>query len=82
MNNLGMNIHIRTKFTRQWLHISAAVIHIGQDTLEVMDGLHEYHYWVNNVSGKNMIDAIELFESISVFLSHLEKSIPNSGNLL
>lgn len=60
-NGLGMNIHIRTKFTLEWSYIASAVLRIGDETLEVMGG-EENQYWINKVEGGE-----DLSHSISGF---------------
>ena len=67
MNGIGMDIHMRTKFTRQWSYISAAVLRIGHDTLEVMRGLHKNWHWTNKIPGNEMVNDIVLPETISGF---------------
>jgi len=69
-NGLGMDIHIRTKFTEQWSYISTAVLKIGDETLEVMGG-HKSKYWINKVEGQELSSSISGFpisrkEGISV----------------
>lgn len=59
-NVLGMDIHIRTKFTRQWSYISTAVLKIGDETLEVMGG-HEVKYWINKIEGQDLSGGISGF---------------------
>lgn len=54
-NGIGMDIHIRTKKTFQWSHISNAVLHIGTDSLEVAGGKGN-KYWINGVEGDEKVD--------------------------
>lgn len=49
-SGLGMDIHIRTKRTRNWSYISNAVVRIGKETLEIMGG-SDGKYWINGVGG-------------------------------
>jgi len=58
--DLGIDINIRTKFTKQWSYISSAVIRIGSESLEVMGG-NENRYWINKVEGKDLADGISGF---------------------
>jgi hypothetical protein len=44
---LGMDIHVRTKQLKQFSYVSAAVLRIGGETLEVMGDNHENLYWIN-----------------------------------
>jgi len=63
-NNKGMDIHIRTKFTKQWSYIESAVLRIGKETLEVTGGtdLEEY-YWINKVANGNLDHGIAGFKT-------------------
>jgi len=61
--DLGVDIHIRTKFTQQWSYISSAVIRIGDESLEVMGG-DENRHWINKVEGKDLADGISGFPII------------------
>jgi len=59
-NGLGMDIHIRTKFTKQWSYITSAVLRIGNDTFEVMAGVKNPH-WINKVQGENLEHGVSGF---------------------
>lgn len=63
-NNKGMDIHIRTKFTKHWSYIESAVVRIGKETLEVTGGtdLEEY-YWINKVANGNLDHGIAGFKT-------------------
>lgn len=50
-DNLGMDIYIRSKKTKQWSYISTAVIRIGIETFEVSGRKDGDTYWVNGVEG-------------------------------
>jgi len=50
-DNLGMDIYIRSKKTKQWSYISTAVIRIGVDTFEVSGRKDGDTYWVNGIEG-------------------------------
>ena len=51
-NGQGMRIHIRTKQIRWWSYVAAAVVQIGDDTLEVKSGAQkDSKYWVNGKQG-------------------------------
>jgi hypothetical protein len=59
-DGLGMDIHIRTKFTLEWSYIYSAVLQIGDETLEVMGG-KKNQYWINKVEGKDLSHGISGF---------------------
>jgi len=59
-DGLGMDIHIRTKFTLEWSYIYSAVLQIGHETLEVMGG-KKNQYWINKVEGKDLSHGISGF---------------------
>jgi len=50
-DNLGMDIYIRSKKTKQWSFISTAVIRIGVETFEVSGRKDGDAYWVNGIEG-------------------------------
>jgi hypothetical protein len=52
-----MDIHIRSKKTRQWSYISTAVLRIGDDVLEVAGQGDGDSYWINGVEGNAFGDA-------------------------
>jgi hypothetical protein len=51
-NNMGMEIHIRTKIRFSWSYIETAILKIGNDTLEIMGG-DMRRYWINGVFGSS-----------------------------
>jgi len=53
-NNLGMDIHIRTKKMNSWSYISNAVLRIGEDTFELMGGKHGSQHWINGMMGEKI----------------------------
>jgi len=56
-NGLGMDIHIRTKKTRQWSYISSVVLRIGDETLEVRADPQkkiEETYWIGGVQDEKL----------------------------
>lgn len=54
---LGMDIHIRTKQTKSWSYISAAVLRIGEHTLEVRGGQdNSVAYWLDGVESSKLHD--------------------------
>jgi len=59
-NGLGMDIHIRTKFVKEWSYIDSAVLRIGDETLEVMGG-KKNQYWINKVEGEDLDHGIAGF---------------------
>lgn len=62
--DLGMNIHVRTKQLNQFSYVSSAVIRIGDDTFEVMGDNEDRLYWINQQFGQGNVD-----DSIIGFLS-------------
>lgn len=57
-NGLGMYVHMRTTKTRQWSQVSAAVVKIGSDILEVSGDRKQNLYWINKVQGMEQIPRI------------------------
>lgn len=55
-NNLGMDIYIRSKKTKQWSYISTAVIRIGVETFEVSGRKDGDTYWINGIEGNSSGD--------------------------
>jgi hypothetical protein len=53
-----MDIHVRTKQIKQFSYVSAAVLRIGADTLEVMGDIHENLYWINKQANSNLDSGI------------------------
>merc|ERR1711862_943614 len=60
-HGLGMDIHLRTKFTGQWSYIDTAVIKIGDDVLEVKGGRTKNRYWFNKKPLGDLDDGISGF---------------------
>lgn len=54
-SGVGMDIHIRTKKTKQWSYIASAVLRIGEETLEVMGGNEGTQYWINGVAEADVL---------------------------
>lgn len=54
-NGLGMDIHIRSKRTRQWSYVSRAVLKIRDNTFEISADKKRNEYWINGVLGKEDI---------------------------
>jgi len=50
-DDLGMDIHVRTKPLKEFSYVSSAVLRIGDDTLEVTGDIHENLYWINKEQG-------------------------------
>jgi hypothetical protein len=48
-NGLGMDIHVRSKKTRQWSFVSTAVVRIGNETFEVSGERDGGDVWLNKV---------------------------------
>lgn len=56
---LGMDIHIRTKFTDQWSYVDSAVLSIGDDTLEVRGQAETgSRYWLNKIADGDLSNGI------------------------
>merc|ERR1712226_324317 len=62
---LGMDIHIRTKRTRQWSIISSAAVRIGKDTFE-MTGGEVNSYWLNGVAGNDELTTVDTERNIAL----------------
>ena len=60
-NGLGMNIHVRTKQLKQFSYVSAVVLQIGDDTLEVMGDNHDAPYWINKQENAGLDQGINGF---------------------
>jgi len=58
----GMDIHIRTSKIKQWSYISAAVLRIGDETLEVTTENNQFQYYLNKVEGAGLRAGISGFE--------------------
>jgi hypothetical protein len=52
----GMDIHLRTKSTKQWSFVSSAAVRIGKDILEVRGAKSgsAHQYWLNGEAGKDL----------------------------
>jgi len=66
-NGLGIDVHIRTAKVYMYSCIAAAVVRIGEDTLEVMGNVHgSLRFWINGVAGDESItDKMVLSETLS-----------------
>lgn len=51
LNDIGMDIYIRSKQTLQWSYISTAVIRIGDETFEVSGHHDGDSFWLNGIQG-------------------------------
>jgi len=49
-NGIGLDVHIRTRKTRQWSYVDSAAARIGDDILEVRGGKNST-FWINGVQG-------------------------------
>ena len=49
-----MDIHVRTKIDSWWSFIEAAVLRIGDQTLEIKGGMEQIPYWINGKETANM----------------------------
>jgi hypothetical protein len=72
-NGVGMDIHLRTKRTRQWSYVESAAVRIGQDSLEVTGGKTENKYWINADAGKELTHDTELDSKLSGYPIHFKK---------
>jgi hypothetical protein len=64
---LGMDIHVRTKRTRQWSYVEAAALRIGADVVEIHGGKGEKSYWFNGVRRDQSQHNMKLQDSIAGF---------------
>jgi len=81
-NGAGMDIHIRTKRSRQWSYVDAAALRIGSDTLEVIGGKSSNYYWINGVAGKPMEHAMKLDETLSGYSVSFKKNNEKSHQFI
>jgi hypothetical protein len=49
-NGIGLDVHIRTRKTRQWSYVDSAAARIGDDILEVRGGMSSM-FWKNGIQG-------------------------------
>jgi len=49
-NGIGLDVHIRTRKTRQWSYVDSAAVRIGDNILEVRGGKNS-NFWINGVQG-------------------------------
>lgn len=78
----GMDIHLRTKRTRQWSYVDAAAVRVGDDVLEVAGGNKENNYWINGVKGKQLAHNTELDAQLSGHAIHFKKISEKSHQFL
>merc|ERR1712151_217492 len=76
-NGIGMDIHVRTDNIGMTSYIHAAVVRIGDDTLEVMGGEDEIRFWVNKENADPSIPT-----AISGYPVTFSKQSPNSRQLV
>jgi len=65
VSGLGMEIHIRTKKTKQWSYISNVAVRIGDETLEVEALPYknmEETFWINGVLGGGNAKSLSGYE--------------------
>jgi hypothetical protein len=75
-DGLGMEIHIRTKITDWWSSVQAAVIKIGEDTLEIQGGDDSKFLWVNRVENEDLEEGKVYKTYLSGFLVRYKKLGP------
>jgi hypothetical protein len=75
-DGLGMEIHIRTKITDWWSSVQAAVIQIGDDTLEIQAGNLDRFLWVNGVENEDPVEGKVYKTQIAGFLVRYKKLGP------
>jgi len=51
-DGVGLDVHIRTKKTREWSYVDSAAVRIGLDILEVRGGKKDT-FWINGIQGNN-----------------------------
>jgi len=72
-NGVGLDIHIRTKKTRQWSYIDSAAVRIGDNILEVRGG-KKNALWINGIQGNGKTDELTI-SNYSIEHQHInEKS--------
>ncbi|CAB9526409.1 expressed unknown protein [Seminavis robusta] len=64
-NGLGLEVQVRTKVNDWWSYIEAAVLRIGDETVEVRGGEEYSRYWINGEEG---FSALEPQEEMQVWL--------------
>jgi len=75
-NNRGMDIHIRSKKTRQWSYISNVALRIGDDVFEVAG--RNQGYWINKIQGEVVSSGETLSQAISGFPIRYERTSEKS----
>jgi len=58
-NGVGLDIHIRTKKTRQWSYVDSAAVRIGDNILEVRGG-KKSALWINGIQGNVKTDELTI----------------------
>ena len=79
---VGLDVHIRTKKTRQWSYIVSAAVRIGTDILEVRGG-KKSNFWINGIEGNSNTDKLSISEYQIQYYSiskMSERFIVNLGN--
>ena len=77
LNDLGLQVHIRTKLVRYWSYVKAVAIRIGDDILEVEGTAEETHignqYWFNYVFQGDLDQQIGGFPVTTEILSSFRR---------
>lgn len=68
-----MEVHIRTKITDWWSSVQAAVIKIGDDTVEIQGGNSDKFLWVNGVENEDLEEGKLYKTQIAGFLVRYKK---------
>jgi len=72
---LGMDVHVRSKKTRQWSYISTAVIRIGSETFEVSGRKDGDLYRLNGMEGPHKFDNESTsIEGFPIRFKHMSKA--------
>jgi len=58
-NGVGLDIHIRTKKTREWSYVDSAAVRIGDNILEVRGG-KKSALWINGIQGNGKTDELTI----------------------
>jgi hypothetical protein len=64
-DGLGLDIHVKSKLSDWWSYIEAAVVRMGDETIEVRGGQDYSQYWINGEEG---FSALQPGEEMQVWL--------------
>lgn len=66
-NGLGLDVLLRTTLNDWWSYTEAAVLRVGDETIEVRGGAEHSRYWINGEEGYS---ALKDREEMTVWLKH------------